>query len=168
MRDKKAPTPARIGKTRAYANDDLQALQDLWVASWTKAMPSIDFETRRVWFRDHVGRALLEGAVLRLALTESNDIAGFVMINPVTHYLDQICVGPAWWGSGIAEVLLDEARILSPERIVLDVNADNPRAIAFYARQGFSSIASGTNPRSGLATLKLEWRADSRLNATNI
>jgi putative acetyltransferase len=136
----------------------LPEIADLWVASWVKTLPSIDFEARRPWLVAHLAEATAKGAVVRVAIVETGDVVGFVLIDPATGYLDQIAVHPDQWGAGIAEALIREARHLSPEKIVLDVNADNPRAVAFYARQGFREIGRGVNPRSGLATVKLEWR----------
>lgn len=136
----------------------LAPLADLWVASWAKTLPQIDFEARRGWLLDHLDEAVAQGAQLRVAIVETGEVVGFVLIDPATGYLDQIAVHPDQWGAGIAEALIAAARRLSPERVVLDVNADNPRAVAFYQRLGFREIGRGTNPRSGLATLKLEWR----------
>ncbi len=142
----------------AMSDGHLPEMVDLWVASWVKTLPSIDFEARRPWLVDHLGAARAKGAVVRVAIVETGDVVGFVLIDPASGYLDQIAVHPDQWGAGIAEALIGEARRLSPEKIVLDVNADNPRAVAFYVRQGFREIGRGVNARSGLATLKLEWR----------
>ncbi len=136
----------------------LPEVADLWVASWAKTMPTIDFEARRPWFVDHLDASMAKGAEVRVAVVETGDVVGFVMIAPADGWLDQIAVHPAQWGTGIAEALIAEARRLSPARVALDVNADNPRAVAFYARQGFVEVGRGTNPRSGLPTLVLEWR----------
>ena len=138
----------------------LPEMTDLWVASWRKTLPSIDFEARRGWLVDHLDEAQTAGAVIRVAVAETGAVVGFVLIDPATGYLDQIAVHPEQWGSGIAPALIREARRLSPEKVVLDVNADNPRAVAFYLRRGFREIGRGVNPRSGLPTLKLEWRPD--------
>ncbi len=136
----------------------LPAMADLWVASWRKTMPEIDFEARRPWLLEHLDKALTAGQAIRVAIVETGDVVGFVLIDPESGYLDQIAVHPDQWGAGIAEALLDAAREVSREKVVLDVNADNARAVAFYARQGFVEIGRGANPRSGLPTLKLEWR----------
>lgn len=135
-------------------------IADLWVASWARTMPQIDFEARRPWLLDHLAKALEAGQAIRVAVVETGDVAGFVLIDPATGWLDQIAVAPAQWGSGIAEALLRAAREISPDGIGLDVNADNPRALAFYARHGFVEVGRGENPRSGLPTLKLEWRRE--------
>lgn len=152
-----AEDPSPLAAVVAYDDAFLPAMADLWVASWTRTLAAIDFEARRGWLVDHLVEALDAGAEIRLAVVESGEVAGFVLIDPATGYLDQIAVHPDHWGTGIAEALIDAARLLSPARIVLDVNADNPRAVAFYERLGFHRIGEGVNPRSGLATFKLEW-----------
>ena len=168
---KPGPTAANADPRRSLAGmidlvpAHLPEITDLWVASWRRTLPSIDFDARRAWLVDHLDAATAQGAVVRLAMTETGDVGGFVLIDPAIGYLDQIAVHPDLWGAGIAEALIDEARRLSPEKIVLDVNADNPRAVAFYVRQGFREIGRGVNPRSGLATLKLEWRRDAAASA---
>lgn len=136
----------------------LGPVADLWVASWAKTMPSIDFEARRAWFVDHLLEGLAQGVRIRCAHVETGDVAGFVMIDPATGWLDQIAVHPDAWGAGIAEALVADARRISPARVGLDVNADNARAVAFYEKQGFVRVGEGRNPRSGLPTLVLEWR----------
>jgi putative acetyltransferase len=134
------------------------AMEALWLAAWTRTMPAIDFSARRGWLKAHLAGALGLGATIRVVLAGDGRPAGFVMIDPASHYLDQIAVDPLYWGSGAARDLLAEARRLSPSLIRLDVNADNCRAVAFYERAGFSVIGSGVNERSGLKTLQLEWR----------
>ena len=85
-------------------------------------------------------------------------LAGFVMFDRVSGWLDQFAVHPLAFGSGIAHELMEEAKQLSPGYLQLDVNADNERALAFYEREGFRRVGEGTNPNSGARTLTMEWR----------
>lgn len=149
--------PASAFAIRPFAPEDLAPAADLWVASWALTMPDIDFEARRPWFLQHV--ATLTGAGTRILVAQTPDtLAGFVMIDPATCYLDQLAVAPAFWGKGAAEALMAAARTASPAGIVLDVNQDNPRAIAFYRRAGLEITAAGANPMSGRTTWRMEWR----------
>lgn len=140
-------------------------LTDLWISAWRQAMPDIDFEARRSWFVDHL-RALEEaGALIRCAFDPATGaMLGFVTIDPRTGHLDQIAVAPAARGGGAARALLAEARRLSPGLVTLDVNVGNPRAIAFYRREGFQTISESVNPRSGLPTLALSWTPETSGN----
>lgn len=139
------------------------ALADLWVASWAKTMPDIDFEARRPWFVEHFETLRQTGADILVARADEagaqiGQPAGFVAIAPATGYLDQLAVAPAFWGKGVAEALMVAARAVSPAGIALDVNQDNPRAVAFYRRLGFVIASEGRNPLSGRAIWRMEWK----------
>ena len=143
-----------------YRPGTLGGLADLWVASWNATLPEIAFETRRPWFLDHFEKLRAGGAHILVATpqNEGHEPAGFVAIAPATGYLDQLAVSPVYWGRGAAEALMAAARILSPAGIALDVNQDNPRAVAFYRRLGFAIASQGRNPLSGRAIWRMEWR----------
>lgn len=133
---------------------------DLWVAAWRATYPEIDFDARRPWIAQQVARLEAEGAVtLCLFAREPAVLAGFVVVNPQTGWLDQICVAPAFKGDGCGESLMAAARAISPGFVRLDVNADNMRAIHFYERGGFVQIGHGANTLSGRETIMMEWRA---------
>ncbi|MCX7900390.1 MAG: GNAT family N-acetyltransferase [Methylocystis sp.] len=138
--------------------EDWPAMLDLWVASWSATYPDIDFNARRDWLTRHVG-ALEAGGARTLCLFDAGGaLMGFVVIDPVSGWLDQICVGPAHFGAGLGEMLLEAARAASPGVIRLDVNADNSRAIRFYERAGFAKVGDGANTLSGRKTIVMEWR----------
>ena len=145
------------GRIVPYEPHHLVGIQDFWVASWTLTMPEIDFEERRSWLAMHLESLIADGTEIRVAAAHADDLVGFVTVDPTNGKLDQICVAPDWWGRGVAEALLAAGREISPDRLMLDVNADNPRAIAFYAREGFSEVGKDTNPRSGLPIVKMVW-----------
>lgn len=136
---------------------DRAAMADLWVESWARTLPDIDFEARRPWLSAHLDTLAAGGASTRVAEREGT-VAGFVVIHPGTGYLDQIAVSPAFWGQGAAEALMDEARRLSPALVALDVNQENPRAVRFYEKMGLAVTGEGENPMSGRRTFRMEWR----------
>lgn len=59
--------------------------------------------------------------------------------------VNELYVAPSWRGRGVADDLLEAAvalartQALPLERLLLDVDPDNERARAFYARHGFES-----------------------------
>ena len=82
---------------------------------------------------------------------------GFVSLQgPLLH---QLVVAPKAKGAGVAGALLDTGKFHSAAGLDLEVNRDNARALRFYEREGFTVVGAGTNPTSGLATLRMTWRA---------
>ncbi len=156
MGDRRIGAPNSI-VCRPRADRDLAVLAVLWVRAWQQAMPNIDFEARRDWFRDHLARLEANGFKTICAEDRSGQILGFAALNPQTHILDQLAVAPEAWGGGIAAHLLAEARRISPSQIILDVNCDNARAIRFYEREKFKRIGDGVNALSGLKTWRMRW-----------
>lgn len=146
---------------RPFAPAHLPELTDLWVASWREAMPEIDFEARRGWLKDHLGALIEAGAMVELAFARSTGaLAGFVTIDCSNGHVDQLAVHPSHWGGGVAEALIRSAAAHAGRPLTLDVNAENPRAVRFYRKMGFTVTGQGANERSGRPTLHMEWRPD--------
>ena len=119
-------------------------------------MPAIDFGERRDWFRA-LSRSGGLGFTMRCA-TGSRD--GRMLASSCIsrlRYLDQIVVDLDDWGKGVGKALIAEAKRLSPRGLSLDVNQDNPRAIAFYEKHGFHRLRAGRNPQSGRPTFRYGW-----------
>jgi putative acetyltransferase len=147
-------------KLRRYEPGDETAAHELWRRSWQTAYPAIDFDARMGWWRKRWRDELLPQAAVVVAEV-CERLVGFVTVDQTTGYLDQIVVAPEAWGGGIADLLLLEAKRLSPEKLVLHVNIDNTRAVAFYRRHGFAVTSQDVNPRSGAAIYVMRWPAES-------
>lgn len=148
-------------KLRPYTAADEVAAIELWRQSWQEAYPAIDFAARIDWWRERWRRELVPSATIVVA-EAAGTLAGFVTVNAATGYLDQIVVAPQVWGAGIAELLLDEAKRLSPARLELHVNQDNARAVRFYRKHGFTIAGEDVNARSGAPIYLMKWaRANS-------
>jgi putative acetyltransferase len=150
-----APPPAPI---RDKVAADLPEITDLWVAGWQAAMPHIDFAARRAWFVGRMAEHDAAGARTLVAL-EDGAIAGFVVVDPTSGYLDQLAVLPAMQRRGVAAALIAAARRVSPAMLDIHVNQDNAGAIAFYKREGFAVTETDTNPLSGAPVYRMRWRA---------
>jgi len=138
---------------------DRTELIALWLASWKAAYPDIDFEARRAWFGEHLALLQTQGCTTLAARDSGGKLAGFVIFNHVSGWLDQLAVHPDAFGTGAARHLMREAKERSSGFLQLDVNADNHRAVAFYEREGFRRTGEGVNPNSGAPTLSMEWRS---------
>jgi putative acetyltransferase len=150
---------ASVRSLRDFAESDLPALIDLWAAAWTATGIPIDFDARRGWIDERLDALRADGTEVVVGLDANDKPAGFATIDPRSGVLDQLCVAPSERGSGLAIALVDEAKRRSPGFIDLEVNEANPRARRFYEREGFTVVGPGVGPHSGLATLKLRWRA---------
>ena len=151
------PLMAERFRLRPYRPDDEDAAVELWRLTWQQAYPDIDFTARVSWWRERWRNELVAKASIIVA-EGAGALIGFVTID-ASGYLDQLVVAPAQWGSSLAGTLVDEAKRLAPSGITLLVNADNARAIRFYARNGFVHAGSDVNPTSGRPVLKMTWTA---------
>src|SRR5437763_5676428 len=142
---------------RPYTAADEDAAIELWRRTWQQHYPHLDFAARVPWWRERWRRELVPTAMITVA-EQDGALVGFVTVDPKTCYLDQIVVAPEVWGSGVARLLMSEARRLSPAGLELAVNADNGRAIRFYEKQGFVVTGEDVNPISKAPIIKMSWR----------
>jgi putative acetyltransferase len=142
---------------RRYDPRDEDAAIALWLRTWQATIPDIDFAARLDWWRARWRDELVPNAELVIAEVDGI-LVGFVTVDPRTLYLDQIVVAPEYWGSGLGASLIAEAKHISPNGLDLDVNTDNARAIAFYAKCGFVVSSTGKNPISGKPIHRMSWR----------
>jgi putative acetyltransferase len=143
-------------RLRPYRAEDEDTAIALWLETWQRAYPSIDFAARVNWWRERWRSELVPKAAIMVA-QQDGALIGFVTID-ASGYLDQLVVSPAHWGSELADALVDEAKRISPDRITLLVNKDNARAIRFYQRNGFAHAGEDVNPTSGRPVLRMEWK----------
>jgi putative acetyltransferase len=141
---------------RPYQASDEDAAIALWQRTWQHAYPAIDFAARVPWWRERWRNELVPHAAIVIA-ERAGEMTGFVTVDG-KGYLDQLVVAPEHWGSPLATMLVDEAKRLSPDHITLLVNADNARAIHFYARNGFVHAGEDINPTSGRPVLRMTWK----------
>jgi putative acetyltransferase len=141
---------------RPYRTGDEEAAIALWLETWQQAYPQIDFAARVPWWRERWRNELAPDAAIIVA-EDAGALVGFVTID-ASGYLDQLVVAPDHWGSKLADMLVNEAKRLSPDRITLLVNTDNIRAIRFYERNGFVHAGDDVNPTSGRPVLRMQWK----------
>ncbi|MBX9820596.1 GNAT family N-acetyltransferase [Afipia birgiae] len=141
---------------RPYTNSDENTAIDLWHRTWQQAYPSIDFAQRLEGWRARWRDELVPAAQIVVA-EQNGEMAGFVTID-ASGYLDQLVVAPEAWGSDLGNMLIGEAKAISPGGITLLVNTDNARAIRFYERNGFVHTHDDVNPVSGRKVYGMAWK----------
>jgi putative acetyltransferase len=142
-------------RLRPYRDADWPEVLALWIAAWTQARSDIDFFAREPWLAELFARSLAERA--EIVVAEDEGISGFVLFDPERKWLEQIAVHPRAQGASVARALMAQAKAACPEGLALSVNADNSRALSYYAREGFVKDGEGVNPLSGLPILHLRW-----------
>jgi putative acetyltransferase len=143
--------------TRFYRAEDEAAAIELWHRTWQEAYPEIDFTSRLEWWRERWRKDLVPKAEIMVAEHFDGGLVGFVTVDR-EGYLDQLVVAPEQWGNGVADLLVEEAKEISPKGVTLLVNKDNARAIRFYERNGFGHAGEDVNPTSGRPVLRMTWR----------
>jgi putative acetyltransferase len=142
---------------RPYSPSDEAAAIELWRRTWQQHYPHLDFNARVDWWRERWRTELVPTTTITVAEADG-ELVGFVTVDPQTLYLDQIVVAPEAWGADVAPALIAEAKRISPRGLDLKVNADNSRAIRFYAKHGFAAAGDDVNPISGAPIRKMSWR----------
>jgi putative acetyltransferase len=144
-------------RLRPYRAEDFEPSVALWMLAWQTALPEIAFAKRLEWWRGRWQDDLVPNNEIVMA-ESGGALAGFVVIDPKSGWLDQLSVDPAYWGKGVAAALTNEAKRISPSLVRLDVNQINHRAVRFYEREGFTRMGEGVNRHSGAATYLYEWK----------
>lgn len=141
---------------RPYSASDEDAAIALWHRTWSQAYPSIDFAERLEGWRARWRNELVPTAQIVVA-ERDGAMTGFVTIDS-SGYLDQLVVAPEAWGSHLGNLLIAQAKAMSPHGITLLVNTDNARAIRFYERNGFVHTHDDVNPVSGRKVWGMAWK----------
>ncbi|MDV5145518.1 GNAT family N-acetyltransferase [Streptomyces sp. SBC-4] len=119
---------------RRAADSDAAAVADVWLRSYTAALPSVrrahtDDEVR-YWLREIVVPnhetwvATVEGAVVAMMVLDDED-------------LDQLYIDTPWRGRGIGDRLVEVAKRSRPTGLTLWTFQVNAPACRFYERHGF-------------------------------
>ena len=145
---------------RYDAVSDEEAALALWLRTWQKTYPDIDFAGRFDWWRKQWRDHLVPNATIVVA-EALEQMIGFITVDRRTPYIDQLVIAPEFWGIGAATKLVAEAKRLSPAGLHLDVNTDNARAIAFYQKEDFVITGNGVNAFSGRPVHHMRWRPSS-------
>lgn len=136
--------------TRSPSLRDAASIADLHVATWKEAyshlLPQNYFSEEYVEGRRRLWSRVLADDVMTVRVAEDDgEVIGFAWVGPGMglegeeaprdRQLYAIYVLAAHYGTGVAQALLDEA--LGDGPAMLWVAKENPRATAFYARNGF-------------------------------
>jgi GNAT superfamily N-acetyltransferase len=130
---------------RPLAADDVDAVVRLWNTTKRDTYDFIPQERGRsfadddAFFREHI----LPRCAIWIAV-ENGDVLGFLAI--AVHYVDRLYVRPDAQRRGVGAALLAKAIEVSPGGIELHTHQRNPKARAFYEKQGLTAVRFGVSP----------------------
>ena len=142
---------------RTAGERDLKAVRDLLVETWHATYDAIHGVEKVTaitndWHSLDALRARLERPRSEFVLADDGKaIAGMafatVEVEGKTVLLHQLYVRPAMQGRGIGGLLIDEIESAFPEaeRMRLEVDEKNAKAVAFYIGQGFAEAGRTEN-----------------------
>ncbi|MCC2098301.1 MAG: GNAT family N-acetyltransferase, partial [Hyphomicrobiales bacterium] len=111
-----------------FLRPDHRDISDLWLASGGHEGHHIEGTDARRWLFLHLEDLHRAGAQTSCAINRhTGGLAGFVTVHPASGRLDQIVVAQSARGTGVATMLLDEAKRMAPDRIELHVSENNER-----------------------------------------
>jgi putative acetyltransferase len=130
---------------RGATAEDCAALVDVWLASVR--------QTHRFLTEAEV-QALLPAVRAYLAapaglwvLSADDQAIGFMGVTKSA--VDSLFISPQWLGQGGGKLLLAHARALADGPLTVDVNEQNPDAIAFYEAAGFEVVGRSDTDDAG-------------------
>jgi GNAT superfamily N-acetyltransferase len=144
--------------------EDAQAIADIHLTARAQAMPYLWERARYPSLRptDDETRDDISGAVgdrprAWWVVRHQGQVAAYMLLDG--EDLDHLYVSPDWQGHGFGTALLDKAKKLSPDRLLLWTFQRNEKARAFYEARGFRSIAQtdGKNDENE-PDVQYEWR----------
>ncbi|WP_281559322.1 acetyltransferase [Thalassomonas sp. RHCl1] len=130
-------------KIQAVAKEDHQELVDLWEAS-VRATHDFLSEADIQFLKPLILNDYLDAVTLRCIKDGSNTILGFLGV--AEGNIEMLFVLPANRGQGVGKTLTRYA-IEELAATKVDVNEQNPQALAFYQKLGFK--VTGRSPLDG-------------------
>ncbi|GAB4542951.1 MAG: acetyltransferase [Parvularculaceae bacterium] len=129
---------------RPIAPADFEAVHGLWERA-VRATHDFLSEAEIAEISAQVRDAYLPNAPLLLAVDGEKILAFMGMTG---SHIDALFVDPAAFGRGVGRALIGEARKRG-RPVTVDVNEDNPGAVAFYEKMGFERIGRSETDDQG-------------------
>ena len=152
--------------TRRATPDDDMTVAALWRKSWASANSwATELAPMEVWFDRVRTEFRAPPKELILSLDEQGGINGFMVIDLLRGYVDQLFIDTVYQGHGLGGALLDIACKRMPHGWTLHVGRANMGAQRFYAQYGLSRGALSLDPKSGRERLAYRWNSDSEFKS---
>ena len=139
---------------------DASAVADVWLRSFTAALPSVHRahtdQQVRAWFRDTV----LPTHEVWVATVEDS-VVGMMVLHG--GELSQLYLDPLWRGRGIGDRLVEVAKKRCPAGLALWTFQVNSPAQRFYERHGFVAVerTDGRGNEEHEPDIRFIWRPEN-------
>lgn len=134
---------------------DVDAIMLLWLKSTLLAHPFID---QSYWYESAsmVRDEFLPKATTWVYCHAQGQIQGFISVLN-QQFIGALFVEQSVYGQGVAQQLMQQAKSHFP-LLLLEVYQQNHRAMAFYRKEGFTTVNDAIHPGTQLPTWVLRWR----------
>ncbi len=132
-------------KIRAYAERDTSRLVDIWLAA-VRATHHFLTEDDIQFFEPQLRDQHIPELEVYVVEGADGELLGFAGLDGAN--LEMLFIDPAYHGQGIGKQLIDHAVVLKG-RLKVDVNEQNPGALAFYLKCGFTQVGRSELDGSG-------------------
>ncbi|MBR2686970.1 MAG: acetyltransferase [Aquamicrobium sp.] len=132
-------------KIRSYAERDTARLVDIWLAA-VRATHHFLTEDDIRFFEPRLRDLHIPALEVYVAEGDDGQLLGFAGLDGAN--LEMLFIDPSHHGHGIGRQLVDHAVALKG-RLKVDVNEQNPGALAFYLKCGFTQVGRSELDGSG-------------------
>jgi GNAT superfamily N-acetyltransferase len=130
---------------RPLREGDLEAVMRLWHETSEDTYGFLPTEAERTYEeRSRYFRGTIAVENELWVAEEPEGLAGLLARRD--DYIDRLYVHPSRQRRGVGAALLAKARELSPSGLRLFTHQGNPKARAFYEKEGFVAVRFGTSP----------------------
>lgn len=136
---------------RNLEEKDMEAVMDIWL---TSNIETHDFIPEIYWRKNYEAVRAAIGRAEVCVYEDGGQILGFVGI--VEDYIAGIFVKKEFRSAGIGRELLENGK-KNHKRLLLDVFAENERALEFYVREGFRIDMERVGDDTGKKEYRMVW-----------
>ncbi|MFE1309558.1 GNAT family N-acetyltransferase [Streptomyces sp. NPDC058755] len=137
---------------------DARAVADVWLRSYTAALPSVVRPRSDDEVRDYIRAVVVPSRETWVAATGGGEIVGMMVL--AGDELSQLYLDPDWRGRGIGDRFVALAKERSPGGLGLWTFQVNKPAHRFYERHGFVAVeyTDGSGNEEREPDVRYVWR----------
>jgi len=142
---------------RKYTKADLDRTSIVWLRSGqAEYQYLVQFQKLNQSSAKDVFRRLIQDKCKIWVFELNDDVIGFMALD--RNYIDRLYIDPENQGQGIGSRLIEYAKEMYPDGLVLNTHLQNTRARLFYEARGFKVVSYGLSPPpESMPDVKYRW-----------